>query len=49
MSVPLHWNAAGPPIGMPFIGRVGDEAACFRLAGQLERATAWNDRVPPEC
>ena len=49
MSVPLHWNAAGLPIGMHFAGRFGDEATLYRLAGQLERARAWNDRVPPGC
>jgi amidase len=47
MSVPLHWNAAGLPIGMHFVGRFGDEATLFRLAGQLERARPWFDRAPP--
>jgi amidase len=47
MSVPLHWNAAGLPIGMQFVGRLGDDATLFRLAGQLERAQPWRDRVAP--
>jgi amidase len=47
MSVPLHWNADGLPIGMHFVGRFGDEATLFRLAGQLERARPWFDRAPP--
>ena len=47
MSVPLYWNDAGLPIGMHFIGRFGDEATLFRLAGQLERAQQWFDRAPP--
>jgi amidase len=46
MSVPLHWNAAGLPIGMQFVGRFGDEATLFRLAGQLEQAKPWFNRVP---
>jgi amidase len=46
MSVPLYWNEAGLPIGMHFVGRFGDEATLFRLAGQLERAQPWSDRTP---
>jgi amidase len=47
MSVPLHWNSAGLPIGMQFVARLGDDATLFRLAGQLERAQPWFDRVAP--
>jgi len=47
MSVPLAWNDAGLPIGSHFIGRDGDEATLFQLAGQLERAQPWADRRPP--
>jgi amidase len=46
MSVPLQWNAAGLPIGMHVVGRFGDESTLFRLAGQLERAKPWSDRIP---
>ena len=46
MSVPLHWNEAGLPIGMHFVGRWGDEASLFRLAGQLEKAKPWFDKAP---
>jgi amidase len=46
MSLPLHWNDAGLPIGMHFVGRFGDEATLFRLAGQFERAQPWASRIP---
>jgi amidase len=49
MSVPLYWNDAGLPIGMQFVGRYGGEATLFRLAGQLEKAKPWADRIPPVC
>jgi amidase len=45
MSVPLHWNDAGLPIGVQFVARLGGEATLLRLAGQLERAKPWFDRV----
>lgn len=46
MSVPLHWNAAGLPIGMHFVGKWGDEATLFRLAGQLEKEKPWFEKAP---
>jgi amidase len=47
MSVPLHWTDDGLPIGTLLTGRYGDEATLFRLAGQLESARPWSDRLPP--
>jgi amidase len=49
MSVPLHWNAQGLPIGVQFAAKWGDEAALFGLAGQLEQARPWAHRWPPVC
>jgi amidase len=46
MSVPLWWNGAGLPVGVHLVGRFAEEATLFRIAGQLERARPWADRVP---
>jgi amidase len=47
MTVPLAWSRAGLPIGLQFVARMGGEATLFRLAGQLEQARPWFDRVAP--
>lgn len=46
MSVPLYWNDLGLPIGLQFAGRYADEATLYRLAGQLEEARPWRDKIP---
>ena len=47
MTVPLAWSKGGLPMGMQFVGRLGEEAVLFQLAGQLEAARPWFHRVPP--
>ena len=47
MSVPLHWNSAGLPIGMQFVTKLGEEAVLLRLAAQLESARPWFHRIAP--
>ncbi|MFH8572133.1 amidase [Streptomyces sp. NPDC017993] len=46
VSVPLHWNAEGLPIGVMLGGRYGDEATLLSLSAQLERARPWAGRKP---
>lgn len=47
MTVPLAWSQGGLPIGVQFVARMGQEAPLFRLAGQLEQARPWFDRLAP--
>jgi amidase len=46
VSLPLHWNEQGLPIGVQLTGRFGAEAVLLRVAGQLERAMPWKQRRP---
>jgi amidase len=47
LSLPLGWSPAGLPLGLQLVGRFGDEARLFRVAGALEEAMPWRDRRPP--
>jgi amidase len=47
MSVPLHWDRDGLPIGSHFFARLGDEATLLSLAYELEQARPWANRRPP--
>ena len=47
ISLPLHWNAKGLPMGMMFSAAYGNEALLLQLAGQLEKAKPWWDNRAP--
>jgi amidase len=47
VSLPLHWNDAGLPIGVQLAGRFGAEGTLLRLGAQLEEARPWRQRRPP--
>ncbi len=49
ISLPLHWSAAGLPVGLHFTARMGEEGTLIRLASQLEAAAPWRHRRPPIC
>ncbi|MBV6443231.1 MAG: amidase [Haliscomenobacteraceae bacterium CHB4] len=49
MSVPLYWTESADdhlPIGVMLTARLGEEDTLFRLAGQLEKAAPWWEKVP---
>lgn len=46
MSVPLHWDKNGMPIGMQFAAKLGAEKILLQLAKQLEEAKPWVNRRP---
>jgi amidase len=46
ISLPLHWNDDGLPIGVQLVAEYGREDVLLRLAGQLEAARPWAGRHP---
>ncbi len=46
ISLPLHWNDDGLPIGAQLVGPYGGEDVLLRVAAQLEEARPWADREP---
>ncbi len=48
MSVPLHWNEAGLPIGIHIAGRFGADEMLIALAAELEAAAPWFNKRPPQ-
>jgi amidase len=47
ISLPLHRNAEGLPIGVHFVGRFGEELTLLRVAGELEEVAPWSYRYGP--
>jgi aspartyl-tRNA(Asn)/glutamyl-tRNA(Gln) amidotransferase subunit A len=47
LALPAGWTDDGLPVGVQLVGRLGDEATLFRVAGQLEQARPWAARLPP--
>ena len=46
ISLPLHWNEAGLPIGVQLVAAFGREDLLLRVASQLEEAVDWSRRTP---
>lgn len=46
ISLPLHWNDAGLPIGVQLVAPYGREDRLLQVAAQLEEALPWRDRRP---
>ena len=47
ISLPLHWNDDGLPIGVMLVGRMSEENTLISLSAQLEAARPWAHRHPP--
>jgi amidase len=46
ISLPLHWNSPGLPIGVQLVAAYGREDILLRIAAQLEAAQPWADLHP---
>lgn len=46
ISLPLHWNDDGLPIGIQLVAAYGREDLLIRIAAELEQAQPWGDRRP---
>jgi amidase len=46
MSVPTYWTTADVPIGVQFVGRMGDDHDLMMLAAKLEDVYGWQNRKP---
>jgi amidase len=46
ISLPLHMNDSGLPIGVQLVAAFGREDLLIRVASQLEQAVNWSARTP---
>ncbi len=46
ISLPLHWNDDGLPIGVQLVSAFGREDQLIRVASQLEQAVEWGKHRP---
>jgi amidase len=46
VSLPLHWNEQGLPVGVMLTGGPWQDGALLSLAAQLETARPWRERRP---
>jgi amidase len=47
VSLPLHWNEDGLPVGVQLVAGPWQDAGLIALAAQLEQARPWVARHPP--
>lgn len=47
ISLPLHWNEQGLPVGVQLVAAYAREDLLIRVASQLEQAAPWAHRHPP--
>jgi amidase len=46
ISLPLHWDEGGLPVGVQLVAAHAREDVLLRVAGQVEQARPWADRHP---
>jgi amidase len=47
ISLPLHWNGDGIPVGSMLTGGPFEEARLIRIGAQLEESRPWAERLAP--